>query len=312
MGLAERLLAGGHDAILDLPALTLYPATGNGTAQLIACAIGVDHRALTFAGETVAVRTHDDSACQKKYIAVQCARVAKSGAVVLLVDGACLSELESPMTYQSAVLELAKEAASSRLITLKRRVIVINDAGLLSRSVQHALHKVVECTAASALFVFVCRQPNAVDASLVSRGIVVNCAPLEPRNPGAEPEGDSELRAGLDAFVQSSVALVAGRTTKTALRAHSKNHRLLMSKLASKNASAAASVAAWLASASALSDDAEFARGVVAGMASADAAEARLRQSGCHSHACRALAVRHFLASVAEHARASFLRGDKL
>jgi hypothetical protein len=285
----SQLLACTREQLLELPCISLYPCSSPDARAVVSHLLGTEYASLTFEAQSVPVLAlYGDTKVQKPVL-VQRA-FARNGSLAVKVT----QELCNEWQYLTGVMEVVKDLAATRQVTMCRRVVVIEDAGLLTSHVQRALHKVIESTLATAMFVLVCRQPNGLGASLVSSSILVNCSlsELPPRVPGLDP-------SLLDSYTQSARS-VKKKGTKAAQRAHAKNHRALMAALTPmQTRDVTLAMSAWLAAVGA--DVETTAVGLVAGMVESDSVEVQMsRSSSCLQPAARSLAVRHILAVLYE------------
>jgi hypothetical protein len=112
---------------------------------------------------------------------------APCGALLLDASRTC-AHLDDAV--QAALVELAKEASMQTQICLRtgarrRRVVLLHGVCRLARPLQCALRKVVESSWQTALFIMTARSVSAVDAPLLWRAAVLNCARDEDGRGGA-------------------------------------------------------------------------------------------------------------------------------
>ena len=177
---------------------------------------------------TVTVPQHDrDDGPSTRKAAVLVAYSASGGAALVRMDGDGGGKGCGEGNDGAAVLEFCKTTASSMTIEMGRRVIVLHGACRLSRQLQHALQKIVEAATCSALFVLTCRGAGAVDASLASRAVAVNCNPVTlPSIASSGPRVPAAAAAAMRGALDTATA-----KHRAGEREFARHHRVLLAHL---------------------------------------------------------------------------------
>lgn len=161
--LAERVLACDADALFGLPGLIVYAHDPSETDAVV---------------ERIAERLDGSGFAPADSRQQQQQQWTPRGSVC--IDCAAAGD--------DAVLTAARGIARQSRIERSRRLVVLRGAGALARHVQHALRKVVEESASSALFVMTARCVSELDAALLSRALVLNCTNFVSKPASALPQ----------------------------------------------------------------------------------------------------------------------------
>ena len=164
---------------------------------------------------------------------------------------------------QDAAVETIKNVSLSCAIvsdggadrTAGRRGVVVHGADRLARHLQHAMRKILEASASSAVFVLTVAQLSGLDAALASRSVVVHVPAYAPP-PDAREEGAAALRrAALLERFKEGVRAGPSAKGRAAQREHCKAHRLLLLEAVADRAGFCADAVKWLAASDALGRD---------------------------------------------------------